>query len=78
MCIGSPSPTFSTLTRGISPTDFVKASIFSTSLMLRASGMGMPAFSPGSSFLTVPLFHRVAYRFIEPTLGVKEIECALP
>src|ERR1700734_884566 len=40
--IGSLSPTFSTLTRGISPTDLVKASIFSTSLMLPASGMGCP------------------------------------
>ena len=39
--IGSLSPTFSTLSRGISPRFFVKASIFSTSLMLRASGMGM-------------------------------------
>src|ERR1700683_421741 len=28
-------------------------------------------------FLTVPLFHRVAYRFIETAVGFKEIECVL-
>src|SRR5580692_7158983 len=47
--MGSLSPTFSRVMRGISPTDLVKASIFSTSLMLRASGMGTPALSPASS-----------------------------
>jgi hypothetical protein len=47
--IGSLSPTFSTLTRGIGTRFLVKASIFSTSLMLRASGIGTPAFSAASS-----------------------------
>ena len=47
--IGPLSPTFSTLTRGIGPRFLVKASIFSTSLMLRASGIGTPAFSAAAS-----------------------------
>jgi hypothetical protein len=70
--IGSLSPTFSTLTRGIGPRFWVKASIFRTSLMLRASGIGTPAFSAAaSSSSPFHSFTASASAWYVPPLGLR-------